>query len=308
MTVPDFQTLMLPVLQAADDGVARRLVPDITDRVAVGPGLSDSDLAQVLPSGTQTAFVNRCHWAATYMVKAGLLQRPKRAHIEITTRGRELLATKPPKVTIALLMQYPEFEVFRRSRAPVGMHEVEHNRAEAENPEEALFNAYTSWRKTVEAELLDRLRSEAYSWQSFERLVVDLLHAMGYGAGDEDRKRVTKMTGDDGIDGVIDEDRLGLDAVYIQAKNYGPAHKVGRPALQAFAGSLAGQRASKGVFITTSSFSSDAIDFVGRIPQRIVLIDGPTLARYMYDHGIGVRSKRSLDVKGLDDAYFEGDA
>ena len=131
---------------------------------------------------------------------------------------------------------------------------------------------------------------------------------MGYGRGDEDRKRVTKMSGDDGIDGVIDEDRLGLDAVYIQAKNYGPTHKVGRPALQAFAGSLSGQRASKGVFITTSSFSADAIEYVGRIPQRIVLIDGERLASLMYDHGIGVRPRRTLDVKGVDEAYFEGEA
>ncbi len=136
---------------------------------------------------------------------------------------------------------------------------------------------------------------------------MDLLHAMGYGRGDEDRKRVTKMSGDDGIDGVIDEDRLGLDAVYIQAKNYGPDNKVGRPALQKFAGSLEGQRASKGVFITTSSFSSEAREYVGRIARRIVLIDGPTLAKLMYDHDIGVRPRRTLDVKGADEVYFEGE-
>ena len=175
------------------------------------------------------------------------------------------------------------------------------------NPEEALFSAYTSWRRTVEADLLERLQSESYPWQSFEKLVVDLLHAMGYGGSDEDQRRVTKMTGDDGIDGVIDEDRLGLDAVYIQAKNYGPNHKVGRPDLQKFSGSLDGQRASKGVFITTSTFSADAYEYVSRISRRIVLIDGPTLAKYMYDHGIGVRSKKSLDVKSVDEGYFEGE-
>ncbi len=131
---------------------------------------------------------------------------------------------------------------------------------------------------------------------------------MDYGGSDEDRRRVTKMTGDDGIDGVIDEDRLGLDAVYIQAKNYGAGRKVGWPDLQKFAGSLEGQRASKGVFITTSAFSADAVEYVSRITRRIVLIDGPTLARYMYDHGIGVRGRKTLDVKGVDEAYFEGES
>jgi restriction system protein len=237
------------------------------------------------------------------------LQRPKRGHVVITQRGRDLLATKPDKVTMTVLSQYPEFEEFRRKKsaadAPLSLtHAVE----EQENPEEALFVAFSSWRKTVEADLLDRLQSASFPWQSFERLVVDLLHAMGYGGSDEDRRRVTRMTGDDGIDGVLDEDRLGLDAVYIQAKNYGPNTKVGRPDLQKFAGSLEGQRASKGVFITTSSFSADARQYVDRISRRIVLIDGPTLARYMYDHGIGVRPRKTLDVKGVDEAYFEGES
>lgn len=303
MGVPDYQTLMLPVLETLSDGQVRRVVPGITEPVAERFHLTEEDLEQMLPSGTQATFVNRCQWAVTYMYKAGLVDRPKRAHVAITQRGRDLLATNPARIDLTVLSKYPEFEAFRTKKSGGEQQKSD----EVENPEESLFSAYGDWRQTVEADLLDRLQSDSFPWQSFEQLVVDLLHAMGYGRGDEDRKRVTKMSGDDGIDGVIDEDRLGLDAVYIQAKNYSPNHKVGRPALQAFAGSLAGQQASKGVFITTSSFSSEAVEYVSRIPQRVVLIDGERLAGLMYDYGIGVRARRTLDVKGVDEAYFEGD-
>lgn len=305
VAVPDFQSLMLPMLALLADRRVRRVVPDVTDALANHYGLTEAEQDEMLPSGAMPTFTNRTHWAATYMSKAGLVERPKRGHILITQRGLDLLATKPEKVTISLLSQYPEFEEFRTKKS-IGTDS--HKPDEVENPEESLFRAYGSWRQTIEADLLDRLQSDSFTWQSFERLVVDLLHAMGYGGSDEDLREVTKMTGDEGIDGVIKEDRLGLDAVYIQAKNYGPKTKVGRPALQAFSGSLTGQRASKGVFITTSSFSGEAVDYVNRIPQRIVLIDGPTLARYMYDHGIGVRPSKVLDVRRVDEAYFEGDA
>lgn len=304
MGVPDYQTLMLPMLEVLADGQARRVVPDVTDALASRFGLTDDDLEHMLPSGLQSTFVNRTHWAGTYMVKAGLLERPKRGQLAITQRGKDLLATKPAKVDNHVLNGYPEFVAWKQKSSSKGSTE----QADDENPEESLFLAYESWRKTVEADLLDRMQSDVFTWQSFEDLVVDLLHAMGYGRGEEDRKRVTKRSGDDGIDGVIDEDRLGLDAVYIQAKNYGADKKVGRPDLQKFAGSLEGQRASKGVFITTSSFSADAQEYVGRISRRIVLIDGQMLARLMYDHGIGVRPRRTLDVKGVDEAYFEGEA
>ena len=310
MGVPAFQSLMLPMLEALSDGQVRRVVPDVANILAARLHLTDDDLAEMLPSGAMSTFVNRTHWAATYMSKARLMDRPKRAHVVITRRGLDVLAERPERVDIPFLARYPEFAAFRAKRTlsegqPAGETVA---RAEEENPEESLFRAYGSWRATVEADLLERLQSDSFPWQSFERLVVDLLHAMGYGGSDEDRRRVTKMTGDDGIDGVIDEDRLGLDAVYIQAKNYGPTNKVGRPDLQKFAGSLEGQRASKGVFITTSTFSAEARQYVDRISRRIVLIDGPTLARYMYDHGIGVRPRKTLDVKGVDEAYFEGES
>lgn len=312
MSVPDFQSLMLPMIEALSDGAVRRVVPDITDALAARLHLSQADLEEMLPSGAMPTFQNRCRWTASYLVKAAVLVGPKRGYVVIAQRGLDLLATKPEKVNIAVLSQYPEFEQFRKKKSIGTEHEAEHQAEQQpgheDDPEEALFRAYSSWRQTIEADLLERLQSESFPWPSFERLVVDLLHAMGYGGSDEDRRRVTKMTGDDGIDGVIDQDKLGLDAVYVQAKNYGSNNKVGRPDLQKFAGSLEGQRASKGVFITTSFFSAEARQYVERISKRIVLIDGPMLARYMYDHGIGVRSKKSLDVKVVDEAYFEGEA
>lgn len=310
VAVPDYQSLMLPMLQGLADGEPRRVVPEVTDALAQHFGLTQEDREQLLPSGMQTTFVNRAHWAATYMVKAGLLVRPARGRVCLTDRGREVLAAKPEAVNVAFLDRYPEFQAFRKAThqavAKTGAADVDDGVA---NPEEHLFLTYDALRASVEADLLERLQSPSYPWESFEHLVVDLLTRMGYGGpADEARGRVTRKVGDDGIDGVIDEDRLGLDAVYVQAKRYGAGNIVGRPTLQAFAGSLEGQRAAKGVFITTSHFSAEAREYVSRISRRIVLIDGPTLAHLMYDYGVGVRLRRSLDVKRVDDGYFEGDA
>lgn len=302
---------MLPGLNLVADGQVHRAVPDIADALAAEFGLTESERQQRLPSGVQTTIVNRTYWVFTYLAKAGLVERPARGRVRITNRGREVLQAAPPKIDIALLRQFPEFEEWRTKTVPgpgLGTGDPVAAAFIDQNPEELLYATYDALRQTVEAEIIDRLQSDAFSWAAFEATVVELLGAMGYGSSTEETsRRVTKRTGDDGIDGVIDEDKLGLDAVYIQAKKYGAATAVGRPALQAFAGSLEGQRASKGVFITTSRFSADAEDYVRRISRRIVLIDGPTLARLMYDHGVGVRSRRSLDVKRVDEAYFEGD-
>ena len=311
VAIPDYQTLMLPALTCLSDGATRRVVPDVTDALANQFGLTAEERAQLLPSGLQTTFVNRTHWAITYMGKAQLVERPSRGRVRITDRGRTVLADHPERIDVALLRQYPEFEAFRTKSKTVapGSGATAAVEATRQNPEELLYVTYEELRQAVESEILERLQSDAFSWEAFEGLVVDLLHAMGYGSSvEETGRRVTKKSGDDGIDGVIDEDKLGLDAVYIQAKKYGPQTVVGRPALQAFAGSLEGQRASKGVFITTSHFSAEADDYVRRITRRIVLIDGRTLARFMYDHGVGVRSRRSLEIKRVDEAYFEGDA
>jgi len=311
MAVPDYQTLMLPILRLLGDGQVRRVVPDITDPVAEEFHLTPEEREQMLPSGLQATFVNRAHWAVTYMGKAGLITRPARGRVVITDLGRGALAKAPAKIDVNFLMSYPDFAAFRAKAKPKSGDVATAAVLEAsdhQNPEELLYRTYDALRQSIEADMLDRLQSSGYPWEAFERLVVELLGAMGYGSSsDETRLRVTKLTGDEGIDGVIDEDKLGLDAVYIQAKKYQAKTGVGRPALQAFAGSLEGQRASKGVFLTTSYFTGEAEEYVRRISRRIVLIDGKALTKLMYDYGIGVRPGRSLVVKRVDDAYFEGD-
>ena len=311
MAIPDFQTLMLPVLELLSDGQTRRVVSEITDPLGERFHLTQEERQQLLPSGAMPTFVNRTHWAVTYLGKAGLLSRPARGRAEVTGLGMQVLASKPAKIDIAFLTKYSSFVAFRskaKASATSGSELDAASLTEQQNPEELLYRTYDALRQSIEADMLDRLQAPDYPWEAFERLVVELLGAMGYGSStDKTTLRVTKLTGDEGIDGVIDEDKLGLDAVYLQAKKYRAKTGVGRPALQAFAGSLEGQRASKGVFLTTSFFTSDAEEYVRRISRRIVLIDGRTLTRLMYDYGIGVRPGRSLAVKRVDDAYFEGE-
>lgn len=309
MAIPDYQTLMLPLLQLLNDGHDRRIVPELTDPLGEQFHLTPEDHQRRLLSGTQSIFVNRTHWATTYLSKAGLIARPTRGRVQITDAGRKALTTKPAKIDIAFLKNYSSFEAFRSKAKPKTRHDEVEALDSEQNPEELLYLTYDALRHSIEADLLDRLQAPGYPWEAFERLVVELLGAMGYGSSsDETSLRVTKLTGDEGIDGVIDEDKLGLDAVYVQAKKYQAKTGVGRPALQAFAGSLEGQRASKGVFLTTSYFTAEAEEYVRRISRRIVLVDGRTLARLMYDYGIGVRPGRSLAVKRVDDGYFEGEA
>ncbi len=302
---------MLPVLQLLSDGQVRRPIPGITDSLGEQFQLTPEDHQQRLLSGVQSTFENRTHWALTYLSKAGLVERPARGHVVITELGKQALAANPTKIDIKFLMQYPGFVAFRAKAKPKAQGDVGSpviSITDQQNPEELLYQTYDALRQSIEADLLDRLQAPNYRWEDFERLVVELLGAMGYGIStDATRLRVTKLTGDEGIDGIIDEDKLGLDAVYIQAKKYQAKTGVGRPALQAFAGSLEGQRATKGVFLTTSFFTGEAEEYVRRISRRIVLIDGRTLTRLMYDYGIGVRLGRSLAVKRVDEAYFEGE-
>lgn len=311
MAIPDYQTLMLPILQLLSDGEVRRTVPEITDPIGEQFHLTPEDHQQRLQSGVQSTFENRAHWAVTYLSKAGLLIRPVRGRVQITDAGRQALAQAPAKIDVKFLTSYPSFEAFRAKTKPK-VPGATGDDAEAvicdQNPEELLYRTYDALRASVEADMLDRLQSTNYRWEDFERLVVELLGAMDYGTStDETRLKVTKLTGDEGIDGIIREDKLGLDAVYVQAKKYQAKTGVGRPALQAFAGSLEGQRATKGVFFTTSFFTKDAEEYINRISRRIVLIDGRELVRLMYDYGIGLRVARSLAVKRVDEGYFEGE-
>jgi len=304
MPVPDYQSLMLPVLRAVSDGATHKS-SEISAAVAEALRLSDDDLAELLPSGKQTTFFNRSNWAMTYLCQAGLLKRPKRGFYEITDRGRTAVESGLDRITVGYLSQYPEFQEFRtrthtKSKATAGASKD----AESEStPTEQIEEGYGALRAELGRALLEQVLSCSPAF--FERLVVDLLVAMGYGGSRADAGKAVGGTGDGGIDGVIKEDRLGLDEVCVQAKRL-TGGTVSRDTVQAFAGSLEGRRARKGVFITTGQFSKHAADFVERIEKRIILIDGERLTELMMDYGIGVTDIATYTIKRLDTDYFEG--
>lgn len=301
MPVPDYQTLMQPVLLALRDGRERTL-QEIRDFVAAHLKLSEQDLRELVRSGQKTLFNDRVSWAITYMKQAGLLDRPRRGVYIITDRGAEALRRYPDRIDNSVLEQFPEFREFvNRSNASAPQLPPAGTGGEAETPEESLEAAYSRLRSTIEAELLQHVKNA--SPEFFERLVVQLLVAMGYGGSLKDAGQAIGRSGDGGVDGIIKEDRLGLDVIHIQAKRWND-RTVGRPDVQSFAGSLDGVGAKKGIFITTSSFSAEARQYVERIDKRIVLIDGEQLAALMYDYGIGVATTASYAVKRVDPDYF----
>jgi restriction system protein len=303
MPIPDYQSIMLPLLLTVADG-KEYLVSDLVRSIGVGFNLSDDEFKELLPSGREPRFRNRVGWTLTYFKKALLLKATGRAKVVITDRGKELLNENPPRIKTRDLYRYPEFVEFqKRSKSPVNREDghIEEVYEEQQTPEEALESSYSSLRRNLESELLDRIKS--CSPRFFELLVVDLLVAMGYGGSRKDAGQAIGQSGDGGIDGIIKEDRLGLDAVYIQAKRW--ESNIGRPVVQTFAGSLEGQRARKGVLITTSKFSDDAKRYVTNIEKKIVLIDGELLAQYMVDFNIGVAEVANYTVKKIDVDYFE---
>lgn len=304
MAVPGFQEFTLPLLRSLKDGSEQR-VSDLVDIVASELSLSDEDRAELLPSGTQTKAENRTYWAGTYLVEAGLLLRPRRGSLQITDRGRKVLAQNPVRIDIAFLNQFPEFVEFKNRRgrtaaeSRVSTTDVEEQEAD-ETPDEALIRSYQNLRSALAAELLSRVKTCPPRF--FERLVVDLLVAMGYGGSRQDAAQVVGQSGDGGIDGIIKEDRLGLDVVYVQAKRWdGP---VNDSIVRNFAGSLDGHRAVKGVLITTSHFTQKAEEYVRVIPKKIVLIDGERLSDFMIDFDIGVSPRATYVVKNIDADYF----
>ncbi|MBM2575403.1 restriction endonuclease [Jannaschia sp. Os4] len=306
MPVPDYQTMMRPVLQAFADGATS--VPEALPAVARTLGLSEADMAETVPSGRKTLLYDRAHWARTHMGKAGLLESPRRGVHHITARGREMLALGE-RIDLTALRRFEEFEAWlsesrARSATPASAPDAGRSPDPVEDapPEEVMEDAMRSLRAVLREEVAAAVLS--LTPLRFEGLIVDLLLAMGYGGGDPRMGERLGRSGDGGIDGVVNEDPLGLDAVYVQAKRYAPENKVGRPALQAFVGSLTGEGASKGVFVTTSGFSREAVDYVDRVQHRIVLIDGARLADLMILHGVGVRERRVHVVKGVDEDYF----
>ncbi len=302
MAVPDFQSLMLPLLRIAADGLEHS-VAEARDTLAAEFKLSAAEREEPLPSGRQSKFSNRVAWARSYLQQAGLLLAPRRGHFQISERGRGVLKAPPQRIDIKFLEQYPEFVEFRTPKAdhsstqtPAPAEEIE-----PETPEEALEAAHHKMRLGLASELLGRVK--AGSPLFFERLVVELLLKMGYGGSRRDAGQAIGRSGDEGIDGVISEDRLGLDVVYLQAKKWDGT--VGRPEIQRFVGALHGKRAKKGVFITTGTFSSEAIAYVEHIDPKVVLIHGRRLAELMMDFDLGVNTAATYSVKRVDSDYFD---
>jgi restriction system protein len=300
MAVPDFQSWFMPLLQRLVDG-REHSMSDLYEQLADDKGLSAEDRAELLKSGTQFVYQNRIGWARTYLKKAGLVEAPGRGLVKITQRGQEILSAPPAKLNVRYLRQYPEFVAFHTYHPPAAPdNDNATESADDETPQDALERAQAELRRQLAEDLLERVMKSPPSF--FERLVVDLLLRMGYGGSREDAGRTIGKAGDGGVDGVINEDRLGLDVIYLQAKRW--EKPVGRPLVQAFAGSLEGVRAKKGVMITTSSYSADAHAYVRHIEKRIVLIDGATLAALMIEHNVGVSVEATYDVKKLDTDYF----
>lgn len=300
MAIPGFEQFMLPLLELAADGKEHSLGEAI-ERIAEQFKLGAEERDELLPSGTMTRLKNRIAWAVTYLSKSVLIERTGRGRFRITDRGRGVLRGPPETIDIKFLSQYPELQAFRSKRSDTSAAPVP---ADPEaTPLERLDVAYSELKDALADELLSRVRS--VSPKFFEQLVVDVLVAMGYGGSRIDAAEVVGKSGDGGIDGTIKEDLLGLDVIYVQAKRW--ENPVGRKEIQSFAGSLDGERATKGVFITTSSFSKEAREYVRKIAKRIVLIDGDELAAFMIDHGVGVSTDRTLLVRRIDGDYFENE-
>jgi len=308
MAVPDYQSLMLPLLKYAGTRNSEITTNEVVEILAQKLNLTEEDLREMLPSGTQFTFSNRAGWAATYMKKAGLLESTRRGYYQITVRGRELLAKQPKIINVKLLEEYPEFLEFKkikRIKARDGQTIIEAKSIpdiSTVTPSEALEAAYENLRDELADELLAKLKKILPAF--FERVVVELLVKMGYGGSRSDAGRAIGKSGDGGIDGIIKEDKLGLDVIYIQAKRWNNT-PVGRPDVMQFAGALQAQRANKGIFITTSRFTEDARSYVSQIGSKIVLIDGEQLSSLMIENDVGVSTMSLYPVKKIDTDYFD---
>lgn len=301
MAIPDYQTCMLPFLKALADGREHTL-GQLEEDLATHFQLSSAELAELLPSGQQRVFRNRLGWARTYLKKAALIEAPKRGVFKITERGVGVLKTSPDRIDGKYLERFPEFMEFRAlSRTEVDRDHLPTSTSDDTTPEESIEAAYQGLREQLAQELLTRIL--ACSPAFFEQLVVELLVKMGYGGSRRDAGERIGQSGDGGIDGIIKEDRLGLDTIYLQAKRW--QGTVGRPEIQKFVGALQGQRARKGVFITTSAYTAEAIDYASRIDTKVVLIDGGRLANLMIDFDVGVMPSATYVVKRVDSDYFE---
>lgn len=294
---------MLPALETLEQK-SPRTTGEVRQALAVEFSLTEHDLAELLPSGRQTTFANRVAWAYSYLKQASLIGSPKRGVYEITERGRSVLAETPKRIDIAFLSRFPEFQAFRQQSAEVVAGEPSPTPILAQEltPDEQIRAGYKRLRESLAIQLLERVKG--VSPAGFEQLVIDVLVGLGYGGSLADAGKVVGGGGDEGIDGIIKEDRLGLDSIYVQAKRW--QHTVGRPEIQRFAGALQGQRARKGIFITTSAFSADATAYAAHLQISIVLIDGRMLVELMMDAHIGVSPSEEIKILRQDEDYFEG--
>ena len=304
MAIPDFQSIFWPILELASDQ-KEHATQEAHDVLADHYDLNEEERRELLPSGGQKKFKNRVSWAKFYLEKAGIFVKTKRAHFQITERGLEIFAQKPEPFNVRFLANtFPEFKEFhqRRPQKNATKDDVEEVLNQNVNPEEALETAFHALKSTLSGELLQTVKDGSPAF--FEQLVVDLLVKMGYGGSRKEAGMAIGKSGDEGIDGIIKEDRLGLDVIYIQAKRY-TENTIGRPDIQKFAGALQGQRAKKGIFITTTKFSRDAHEYVKNIDTKIILINGEELADLMIDHNVGVTPITAYEVKKIDQDYFE---
>ncbi len=301
--IPDYQTLMLPLLKLVSDGQEHKY-RDLIESLAVEFKVTDDERKELLASGNQAIFDNRVGWAKTYLKKAGLLESPKRASFVITDLGRKTLAKNPDRIDAKYLQQFPAFLEFQNASRNDNETEDKATNilSNEQTPEESLDKAYQRIRKSLASELLNKVIDLPPSF--FERLVVELLVKMGYGGSIKDAGKAIGKSGDEGIDGTIKEDRLGLDVIYIQAKRWKTGNVVGRPEIQKFVGALAGQGAKKGIFITTSNFTKEALDYTPRNETKIVLIDGEQLTQLMIDFNLGCTTQQSYEIKKIDSDYF----
>jgi restriction system protein len=300
MAVPDFQSFFKPLLEIAADGKEHSM-QEARELIARTMNLSEEDMKEQLPSGAQTKYDNRVAWAKSYFVQAKVLEAPRRAYFRITDRGRDLLKMGYDRIDVKILNQYPEFIEFHTVKAAASTELIsEQETSQLETPEETLQKAYQNIRGDLAAEILDKIKGN--SPQFFERLVVDIMVALGYGGSRVDAGKSIGQSGDEGIDGIIKEDRLGLDVIYLQAKRWDGT--VGRPEIQKFVGALHGKRAKKGVFITTGRFSEDAVKYVESIDPKVILIDGKTLCELMIDYDLGTATTAKYEIKRMDTDYF----
>lgn len=308
MPIPDFQTAMFPVLRAFGDGASK--VSDVLPSLRAEFAVTDEEAEKTLPSGRVTTLQSRAHWARTYLSKAGLLSSPGRNQHLITETGRKLLGSGITRIDMKTLEQFPDYLAWREvdRRKPSDDEQTNHFSATSaadafiETPEERIERTFGVIESSLAEDLLAAVQT--MTPQRFEQLIVDLLLAMGYGGGDRSMGERIGKSGDGGIDGIINEDALGLDAVYVQAKRYAPGNNITPDALRSFVGSLTGEGATKGVFVTTSDFSRQARDYLNRVQHRIVLINGDRLARLLIQHEVGVRARKTYVLRSVDEDYF----